>query len=295
MKALLVWIGVSLVAAIALLIALPGERGARRSTSGSSRRAGSPCSRRSGRPSGGCPPSSRRRSTSRRPRAPTSARSELADLEKLGRDGRRDRVRPLFPPAAAAAADRQAKLRAPRHRPRGLSGGGGRSCSARTRGTSSARTGRDPTRPRARGACPRSRPSPTPWSACEPDRGRRALERAARRGRARGRRQARGARARPARAPRRRPRPDRGLPRPGEDADRAVVRAGRRPRLLPHPVHAGPDALRRDRLLDLRPAHRRRSSSGPGRSSPTSSSPTRSTAPRRRRRPRCSRRCRSGR
>ena len=33
----------------------------------------------------------------------------------------------------------------------------------------------------------------------------------------------------------------------------------------------------------------------PGRSSPTSSSPTRSTAPRRRRRPRCSRRCRSGR
>ena len=47
-----------------------------------------------------------------------------------------------------------------------------------------------------------------------------------RRGRARRRRQARGARARAARPPRRRPRPDRGLPRAREDADRALVRAG---------------------------------------------------------------------
>ena len=66
-------------------------------------------------------------------------------------------------------------------------------------------------------------------------------------------------------------------------------------RLPAHPVHARPDALRRHRLVDLQPAQRPTSSSGPARSSPTSCSPTRSTAPRRRRRPRCSRRCRSGR
>ena len=77
------------------------------------------------------------------------------------------------------------------------------------------------------------------------------------RGRARRRRQARGARARPARPARRRPRADRGLPRPREDADRALVRAGDEPRLRPDPVHAGPDALRRHRLLGLQPAHRR--------------------------------------
>ena len=63
----------------------------------------------------------------------------------------------------------------------------------------------------------------------------------------------------------------------------------------PHPVHAGPDALRRDRLVDLRPARRASSRSCPARSSPTSCSPTRSTAPHRRRRLRCSRRCRSAR
>ena len=57
-------------------------------------------------------------------------------------------------------------------------------------------------------------------------RGRRALEPAPRRGRAGRRRQARGARARPARPARRRPRADRGLPRPRQDADRALVRAG---------------------------------------------------------------------
>ena len=62
-----------------------------------------------------------------------------------------------------------------------------------------------------------------------------------------------------------------------------------------HPVHARPDALRRDRLVDLQPARRATSSSGRARSSRTSSSPTRSTAPRRRRRRRCSRRCRSAR
>ena len=66
-------------------------------------------------------------------------------------------------------------------------------------------------------------------------------------------------------------------------------------RLLAHPVHARPDALRRHRLVDLQPARRPTSSSAPARSSRTCCSPTRSTAPRRRRRPRCSRRCRSGR
>ena len=65
--------------------------------------------------------------------------------------------------------------------------------------------------------------------------------------------------------------------------------------LLAHPVHAGPDALRRDGLVGVQPAEVRLRVPARARSSPTSCSPTRSTAPRRRRRPRCSRRCRSGR
>ena len=55
----------------------------------------------------------------------------------------------------------------------------------------------------------------------------RARERRRRRGREGGRRQARRARAAAARAARRRPRAARGLPGPREDADGAVVRAGR--------------------------------------------------------------------
>ena len=85
------------------------------------------------------------------------------------------------------------------------------------------------------------------------------------------------------------------LPGPGQDADRAVVRAGARPGLPPAAVHPRPAARRRDRLVPLRPAHRTTSPSGPGRSSPTCCSPTRSTAPRRRPSRRCWRRCRSGR
>ena len=64
--------------------------------------------------------------------------------------------------------------------------------------------------------------------------------------------------------PRRRPRAARGLPGPGQDADRALVRAGRRAGVRAHPVHARPDALRRHRLVDLQPARRATSSSGPG-------------------------------
>ena len=85
-----------------------------------------------------------------------------------------------------------------------------------------------------------------------------------RRGRARGRRQARRARARSCSACSRRARADRGLPRPREDADRALVRAGDGAPLLAHPVHARPDALRRDGLVDLRPAHAPSSTFLPG-------------------------------
>ena len=60
-------------------------------------------------------------------------------------------------------------------------------------------------------------------------------------------------------------------------------------------VHPRPDAGRRDRLAGLRRAHARSSPSARARSSPTSCSPTRSTAPRRRPRRRCWRRWRSAR
>ena len=68
--------------------------------------------------------------------------------------------------------------------------------------------------------------------------------------------------------------------------------------LQAHPVHARPDARRHHRHRDPPggPEHRpARSSSCTGRSSPTCCWPTRSTARRPRRRPRCSRRCRSAR
>ena len=195
---------------------------------------------------------------------------EAAAVRLAARHERRHRT----PPGPGAAPARRRRLGAAAARP----------CRSR----------RIATRPASRSAG--SAPSSTRWSASD------AAGRAAdaggadpRRGRARRRRQARRARADPARAPRRRPRPARGLPRPGEDADRALVRAGDVAPLRAHPVHAGPDAVRRDRLVDLRPAPRASSRSCRARSSPTSSSPTRSTAPRRRRRRRCSRRCRSGR
>ena len=92
----------------------------------------------------------------------------------------------------------------------------------------------------------------------------RLVEPRPRRGREGRRRQARRARAADARAARRRPRPDRGLPRAREDADGALVRARDLARLLAHPVHARPDAVRRDRLVDLQPARSPTSSSGPG-------------------------------
>ena len=67
------------------------------------------------------------------------------------------------------------------------------------------------------------------------------------------------------------------------------------PEVLAHPVHARPHAGRHPRHQRHRRGRRaaRASSSSAARSSPTSCSPTRSTAPRRRRSRRCSRRCRS--
>ena len=108
--------------------------------------------------------------------------------------------------------------------------------------------------PEARPARARRRPGAR---SDEPHRGRPDLERRRRRGREGGRRQARRARAAAARPARRRARAARGLPRPREDADGALVRAGLLDGLLAHPVHARPDAVRRDGLVGLQPARRR--------------------------------------
>ena len=67
------------------------------------------------------------------------------------------------------------------------------------------------------------------------------------------------------------------------------------PALRPRAVHARPAALRRHRLVGLRPAHGELRVPARARCSATCCSATRSTAPRRRRRPRCWRRWRSAR
>ena len=81
-------------------------------------------------------------------------------------------------------------------------------------------------------------------------------------------------------------------PGPRQDPHRAPAGPGARPRLPPHPVHARPAPQRHHRQLPLRPARGPLRVPGRARSSPTSCSPTRSTAPRPRRRRRCWRRCR---
>ena len=93
---------------------------------------------------------------------------------------------------------------------------------------------------------------------------------------------------------RRRPLPDRGLPRPGQDADGVDDGAGRGWRLRPAAVHAGPGARRprRDPHLAAVAGGLRRSSGA--RCSRTSCWRTRSTAPPRRSSRRCSRRWPSG-
>jgi hypothetical protein len=98
--------------------------------------------------------------------------------------------------------------------------------------------------------------------------------------------------------PRRRPRAARGRAGPRQDDARAHARRDHPPDVLAHPVHARPDARRhrghqRDRRDEGGGASA--SSSSAARSSRTSCSPTRSTAPRRRPSRRCSRRCRSSR
>ena len=98
-------------------------------------------------------------------------------------------------------------------------------------------------------------------------------------------------------AVRRRQQPDHRRARPGEDAADPHPGAGARPEVHAHPVHARPDAVGHHRHRH-HPGRRRRPAgarwcSRPGRSSPTSCSPTKSTARRRRRSRRCSRRCRS--
>ena len=86
---------------------------------------------------------------------------------------------------------------------------------------------------------------------------------------------------------------------PGLAKTLLISTAGRGPRplLQPHPVHPRPDAVGHHRHRRPRggPRHRARapSASCQGPSSPTSSSPTRSTAPRPRPRRRCCRPCRS--
>ena len=79
------------------------------------------------------------------------------------------------------------------------------------------------------------------------------------------------------------PHPHRGRPRRRQDDARQGAQPEHRLQLPPHPVHPGPAAVRRHRPLDLQPEDDRSSSSGPGRSWPRSSWPTRSTGrPRRR-------------
>ena len=82
-----------------------------------------------------------------------------------------------------------------------------------------------------------------------------ACRRRCRRGRASGGRQAGRAPARAVRTPARRARSDRGVSRPGQDADRPIVRDRDRGALLARAVHPGRDALGRDRRVDLQPAH----------------------------------------
>ena len=100
-------------------------------------------------------------------------------------------------------------------------------------------------------------------------------------------------------AARRRPLLDHGHAGHGQDAARAHARERARPHVQAHPVHARPDADRRHGHRHPRGGHVARAAA-PGRScrarcSRTCCSPTRSTARRRRRSPRCSRRCRSSR
>ena len=127
-----------------------------------------------------------------------------------------------------------------------------------------------------------------------PRRGARAHPRRARRprraflaapGRAAGRRQR--ARRGRARAPPRRSWRARSRP------SSAAAQTRRRRELSAHPVHAGPHAVRHPRHQRLPVRHRDVHVSGAGRSSPTSSSPTRSIAPPPRPSPRCSKRWRS--
>ena len=93
------------------------------------------------------------------------------------------------------------------------------------------------------------------------------------------------------------PRPRAAGRRSGRGEDAAGARAGRRAAagVQAGAVHPRPDARRRHRLAGLRRAHRRVRVPAPARCSPICCWPTRSTAPRRRRRPRCSRRWRSAR
>jgi len=99
-----------------------------------------------------------------------------------------------------------------------------------------------------------------------------------RRSRAQHRREARRARADPPGGALRRPRAARGLSRARQDTDRTLVRAGDLARVLAHPVHARPDALGCDGLVDLRPAYERVHVPGRPDLRQSSPQPTRSTA-----------------
>ena len=91
------------------------------------------------------------------------------------------------------------------------------------------------------------------------------------------------------------PRAARGRARHRQDAPGARPRRVAGARHQARPVHPRPHAGRRHGLARLRRTDAPSSRSAPGRCSPTCSSPTRSTARRRRRRPHCWRRWRSGR
>ena len=94
--------------------------------------------------------------------------------------------------------------------------------------------------------------------------------------------------------PRQRSRAVRGHAGHGQDDARPRDRPDDQRQAVADPVHARPAAGRHHRLARARPQDRRLRLPRRARSSPTSSSPTRSTGPRRRRSRRCSRRWPSG-
>ena len=197
-----------------------------------------------------------------------------------------DRLRPGVGAAVAAALPaRPAPAADPAGRDAGPAGGGASGSSRRAPGTPTAPA---PTWPRWTASSPGWRNGDR--GAAGDGRGHRAAGRA---GPGRSRAGHRGQAGRhqdgAARRARRRPHPDRGPARPGQDAAGPHVRDGARPGVHPGPVHPRHAARRPDRRHRARTWPPGIRCSGPARSSPACCWPTRSTGPRPRPRRPCSR------